>query len=181
MRLIILSGAIASGKTTVGKLLADAYVSKGYPTIFLDLDQEVEKLSPGFEWEQNDLRLHDLALARKILAERTNSAINLHHDVVVAGPFFTREDMNNYTRYLSQGFEIYLFQLMASLKTRSERNLLRDVEDPKKDILKQQVAIEQLKYHIGMNIDANIHPVQIIEEIMRLISHKKGLYVNKVP
>lgn len=176
MRVIIISGAIASGKTTVGKLLADAYTKQGVPTVFLDLDSEVEKLSPGFDWEQNDLKLHDLALARKIIAERTNSAVNLHHDVVVAGPFFTREDIHNYTRYLAHGFEIYFYQLSASLEERHKRNLSRGRENPRRELLVQQVMIEQLRHHLGTNVDANQHPVQIIIEIMRLVAKKHGLH-----
>lgn len=179
MRVIILSGPIASGKTTIGKLLADAFTREGAPTIFLDLDSEVEKLSPGFDWEQEDLKLHDLALARKIIAERTNSAVNLHHDVVVVGPFFTQDDMRNYTRYLSKGFEIYYFQLSAPLDVRHHRNVSRDKGDPKRDILEQQVMIEQLRHHMGTVIDARLHPVQVVEEIMKLVRKNIGLYHEK--
>lgn len=101
-RIIILNGAVSSRKTTIGNLLVDELTKHGEDAIFFDLDDLVEKRSPNFKCDTPEARLKDWLNARKELAEITNKQLREGKTVVVVGPFFTKEEIDGYIKYLTR-------------------------------------------------------------------------------
>jgi adenosyl cobinamide kinase/adenosyl cobinamide phosphate guanylyltransferase len=65
MRVILLNGAIASGKSTLGKAIVQQRRRHHQVATFYDLDDEVRKVNPSLEWKHGEERLRDWLHSRK--------------------------------------------------------------------------------------------------------------------
>src|SRR5690349_16784703 len=109
MNIILLNGAIASGKITIGKAIVKQIREQQRAATFYDLDDETRKLSPKLEWEQEEQRLRDWLRSRKTLALKTTKDIRRGAEVVIAGPFFLKGEITGYTNYIPRDVSLFLY------------------------------------------------------------------------
>lgn len=174
-RVIILNGAVSSGKTTIGKLLVEVLKEQGDDANFFDLDDLVEKRSPEFKWATPGERLKDWLDARKELAKITNQQLEIGKTVVVVGPFFIQEEIEGFTKYLGQNIKTYLYTLIVPLKERLERNRSRKYSNPNEDIATQQREIDNLKNVYGIEINNFRDQQETINSILESVKDNIGL------
>lgn len=173
---IILNGAVSSGKTTIGKLLVDESKKQGDDSIFFDLDDFVEKRSPEFKWDTTDERLKDWLDARKELADITNQQLAKSKTIVVVGSFFTKEEIEGFTKYLTQNTKVYLYNLIVPLEERLKRNRLRKYSNPDEDIAAQQKEIDNITKKFGIEINNFRDQHQTVSNILEFAKDNIGLF-----
>lgn len=177
MEVIILNGAVSSGKTTIGKLLVDELKKHGNDAVFFDLDDLVEKRSPEFKWDTPEERLKDWLNARKELANITNRQLEKGKAVVVVGPFFSKEEIEGFTTYLTQNTQVYLYTLIVPLEERLKRNRSRKYSNPDEDVAIQQKEIDSLKEQHGTEINNFQDQLETVNEILGSINSSLGLFI----
>lgn len=174
MKVIILNGLIASGKTTLGKLLADHFHNHDERAIFYDLDDLVEKRNSNFKWESKDAQTRDWLKARKELADLTNESVKQGNNVVVVGPFFQRDEISGFVKYLNPTSEVYLYTLIIPLDERLRRNSLRKWSNPEEDLKVQQNTYEKLTERFGHDIENIGVEEESLERIINAVNQSLG-------
>ncbi len=173
-KILIINGLIASGKNTIGRLLTEKFTGQNIRAIFYDIDEEVKRLNPQNYWENDQEELTTWLSARKNYAEAAN--IYKGDIVVVAGPFFTRDEIVGYCDYIHPDTQVFLYTLSTTLNTRLERNKYRAVANDPKDILEQEKIFETLSEpQYGELVDNNSDVTTTVDSIMELFSKNQGL------
>ncbi|KKQ66761.1 MAG: hypothetical protein US86_C0003G0004 [Candidatus Daviesbacteria bacterium GW2011_GWA2_38_24] len=174
MRIIILNGAVSSGKTTIGKLLIEKLIHEGKDAVFFDLDDLVEKRSPDFKWDFDENKSRDWLDARKELAELTNQHLHSKRIVVVVGPFFQKEEIEGFIKYVHPEAKIYLYTLTVPLEERLKRNRSRKYSNPDEDIAIQQKEINNLSESYGANINNIRSQLETVDDIVISVENNIG-------
>lgn len=172
--LILINGAIASGKTTVGRTLAVTLTMRGSSTHFVDLDDEVRKLNATMTWTDSKKRTEDWLTARRSVAEEANSA-DESHTIVVSGPLFTKEEINGITRHLTGKRPVYLYNLHAPLDTRIKREFNRESGNTVTDLIHQDKMLKEMENLFGHDI-MNTDDVEVaVKSIFSNLANGIGL------
>lgn len=172
--LILINGAIASGKTTVGRTLAVTLTMKGTTARFVDLDDEAKKLNASLTWKDSARRLEDWLAARRSVALEVNNA-DPSHTVVVSGPLFTKDEINGITRHLSVQRPIYLYNLHAPLDTRIQREFNRESGNTVTDLIHQDNLLKELEDMFGHDVMNGEDVETAVKAILRHLSDGTGL------
>jgi len=173
-KLILINGLIASGKNTIGKELSKKYATIGIKTDFFDLDQEVTRLNPKDYWENDGDRLTTWLNARKNYAIKINQSQK--DTIVMAGPFFTKEEIIRHIQYLDNGIEVFLFTLDTPLEIRLERNKHRRPSNNPQDIINKEKVFQSLKSSTYGQIVNNTFDIDtVLSKIMSLIEDNQGV------
>lgn len=175
MKLILLEGGPASGKTTLGEKLVERFQAQGENSVLLDHDTYVEELCPDWTWPDEALKENDLARARAGHLKDINRYLAKNFVVVATGGLWlTAQDVSEYTSRLEVKTPVYLFHLDAPLDVRKQR-LVRRGPAPRVNLDKDQEvrdAITSRPGHVYRNTAA---PEREAANLMRLISAGAGL------
>lgn len=173
-KVLIINGLIASGKNTIGQLLTQRFNDEHIRAMFYDIDEEVSRLNPKNYWENDQEELSTWLSARKNYAEAANTYKG--DIVVIAGPFFTKDELAGYIDYITDSTQVFLFTLSTTLATRLERNRNRPSPNEPKDILEQEKIFQNLQEPpYGEMVDNNTDSTTTIDTIMELFSKNQGL------
>lgn len=174
MKLILLDGGPASGKSTLGKLLVNDLNAKGNKSILLDLDRYIEKYCPKWIWENPLQKKRDLASARIDFKNDINKFLQKKFDVIVIGErFLTKTDISKYTNSLKISAQIYLYHLSVPFDLRDQRLKNRgphSLIDLEKD-QKTRDAIKLWPGYVYQNINS---PEIDASNLLELIMNKQG-------
>jgi len=152
MQVLLLNGAIASGKTTIGVLLARRLRDAGQETLQIDLDDEVQDFSPTLCWMDEATRRRDWLLAREQAARKSDRALHAGQSVVVVGPFFTGSEISGYVAHVTCRADLFLYSLTVPLAVRVARERSRG-RNTATVLIEQDAAIAALTRRYGAVID----------------------------
>jgi shikimate kinase len=169
MNVILLNGAIASGKTTIGKALVKRIREQPGAATFYDLDDETRKLNPRLEWEQEEQRLRDWLYSRKMLALKTTEDIRKGTEVVIAGPFFLKEEITGYSNYIPRNVSLFLYTLITPLEERIYRDAARAQSNIIADLHRQQEEIDHLPKQYGYEVSNTGTVEEAADTILQLV------------
>jgi chloramphenicol 3-O-phosphotransferase len=167
MHVILLNGAIASGKSTLGRAIVEQRSQYHRAAIFYDVDDEVRKVNPRLEWEHGEERLKDWLHSRKHSALSAAEDLRKGREVVVAGPFFLKEEIIGYIDFIPRDTPLFLYTLVTSFEERVRRDTARTHRNTFSDLCRQQEKIDHLPKQYGYEVQ-NTGPV---EETIRTILH----------
>lgn len=122
MKVILLNGPIASGKTTLGKHLTQKLKSLGNKVVFYDLDDEVERINGNHIFDSDEKKNDVWLQARKNYALKTNEHLSKDELVVMVGPFFQKDEIGGYVSHIVPDVPILLFTLNTPLDLRIKRD-----------------------------------------------------------
>jgi shikimate kinase len=166
MKLILINGLIASGKTTLGTALVQSYSVSGKKASFYDLDDEIERLNGNHEFDTEEKKTEVWHTARKNIAEKIGKE-HIHDDyVVVAGPFYMDDEISGLTDYLPEHITPILFTLDVPLEMRKIRNSQREHPNDVKDLEIQEEVLQQLASIPGIIVENNEDIDKGVKEIM---------------
>jgi len=94
MIVVVISGPIASGKSTVGRAVAVELASRHFDSAVIDLDLVYEMLDPGLGPKSDDDRWKD---ARRLSGKIATGLRGLRSAVVVEGEFATEEQRDDFS------------------------------------------------------------------------------------
>lgn len=175
IKIIILNGGVASGKTTVSKLVVKKLKKGNIDAVFIDLDDAVERLNPEFEWNSDKDRLRDWLSARKTCAIKTINNLKAGKEVIMVGPFLTKEEISGYLRHINLKVNVFLFTLVIPLEVRLKRNNERKFSNPTEDLIMQQKTIDKLLPKVlGQKTTNLTSPKETAEKILEFIGKNKG-------
>lgn len=122
--LIVINGAIASGKSTVAREVAGIAERSGRPSAVIDLDQIWHMVD--HQRPRNGGRARWL-LARRAAAELTDLFFSSGIEVVVVeGPFFTSEERSDFTQHVRTAVHPrYVTLLVSSMNPFAARDRIR--------------------------------------------------------
>jgi len=173
----MINGLIASGKNTIGELLAKHFNDNGTKAEFLDIDKAVEEINPDNVWGNEKETLKIWLEARKNYAERTNQS---DAEVIsVVGPFFSKAEIKGFTDYINDDSELYLYTLDTPLEVRIERNKHRSRSNDPKDITDQEANFQKIKDLMYGGTVKNIGTTEeTISQILEQMENNMG-QINK--
>jgi cytidylate kinase len=176
MRVILINGPIASGKSTIGRHLAMEMKERGIRAVFYDLDEEMMDVNASFKWHNKNEKLHDWIKVRHRVALKTTANLERRMNTIISGPFFIEDEIGGVVRYISHPCEVYIFNLVVPLEERMKRDSLRNHHAiPSEEIVDQQLVIETLEEHYGHDID-NTHSIEhTIHEIFKCVEYGLGM------
>lgn len=174
MKIILLNGLLASGKTTVGELLKERLINSGERVAFIDLDDEVEKIHGSHKFETPDKKKEVWLQARKNIAEVTNSNSVKGVTTIIAGPFFQKDEIDWFTKYLDPKAEVYLYTLIVPLDIRLKRNRQRRWPNPDEGIYSQYQIFKKLNEHFGEYIENTGTTQETVDKILQCIQEGLG-------
>ena len=152
MKLIILNGAVAAGKTTLGKGLTKRLNESGQKSIFYDLDDEVERINGNHVFKNDDHMNKVWLEARRNYSLKTNEHLKNNETVIMVGPFYQKAEIDGFMKYISEKPAVLLFTLNSPLETRLQRNKDRRWSNPEEDLKVQNSKIEQLEEKYGYHL-----------------------------
>ncbi len=175
MKLILIDGGPASGKNTLGKMVADDFIFDGEKSALLDLDTYVEKYCPTWKWDSEQKKESDLAKARTDFINDINKFLQDDFIVLAIGErFLTEDDVIRYTAKLLKKAPTYLYHLSVPFALRQQRlhergpHSLIDLDQDQKD----RDQITSWPGHIYQNINS---PEVDAKELIKLIQKNVGL------
>jgi shikimate kinase len=122
MKLILIDGGPASGKSTLGELLVEKFKKQNEKVVLIDLDTYVEELNPTWMWNDEKIKEDDQRNARINFAKAINISLQNNLDVIAIGErFLTKEDITNTTSKLQASCSIYLYHLSVQFELRKQR------------------------------------------------------------
>lgn len=140
MKLIIIDGGPASGKNTLGVLLAEKFNNLGTKAILLDLDTYVEELNPEWLWENEQIKNMGKLKTRENFAKDIRKYLQDDFTVIVIGErFLTISDLSVFFNKLEIVCQVFLYHLDIPLSLRKQRlhdrgpRSLIDLEKDQKD------------------------------------------------
>jgi shikimate kinase len=168
MRVILLNGAIASGKSTIGKAIVQQRSQHHRAAAFYDLDDEVRKVNSRLKWEHGEERLSDWLHSRKQSALKAAEDLRKGIEVVVAGPFFLKEEIIGYIDFIPRdNTPLFLYTLVTSFEERVRRDAARTCRNTFSDLYRQQEMVAHLPKQYGYEVQ-NTGPV---EETVQMLLH----------
>jgi uridine kinase len=176
---ILLNGAIASGKTTTGRLLERTLREQGHSVCFYDLDEEIQKVNPNMVWSDEKKQLHDWLRMRKHIAEAINHDIQQKKVVVVSGPFFTKPEIKGLIDYIADDISVFLFTLHVSLEQRIAREKIRN-RNAKSVLMDQEQLLAELLEKFGSVVENMNEPKITVMTILQLVAMREGLLERKL-
>lgn len=176
MKIVLLSGPIAAGKTTLGKALAQRLNQKTQDTaVFLDLDDEVERLNGSHKFANPAKKLRTWLKARKNYAQKANEAVVQGKTAIVVGPFFSIKELKAFTGYLQKDIPVLMFNLNVPIEVRLKRNETRVEPNSESGMRWQSNWINHLKSRFGHDFNNDKDINQAVEELVDLLNHDVGL------
>src|SRR3989344_150940 len=173
MKLIIIDGSPASGKTTLGKLLVEELGARGDKARFLDWDDYVEAVNPTWVWDNKQNEERDKGIAGASLANDTDKYLKQNFIVITVGTFLIKRDLIRYLSNLKTNIPVYLYHLNVSLSLRRKRN--HKIEyNPLLDLEKDQRerdAIKKWYGHVYENINS---PKEDAKNLLKLVRNNQG-------
>lgn len=178
MKLILIDGGPASGKSSLGHMLVNAIEKQGQQIILLDLDSYVEKYCPTWKWENEQQKEKDLLKAKTDFINAINQTLESNSSVIAIGDrFMAKGDIAKYTDKMNIKIPVHLFHLMVPLELREQRlhargphsliNLKQDQKD--RDAIKDWPGY----------VYANVNSIeQDAENLLKLIQEGQGLIQN---
>lgn len=175
MKLILLDGGPASGKSTIGKMLVDEFNDSGQKSILLDLDGYVENYCPTWKWDSDQQKESDFAKARADFTLSIDKHLQENFTVFAIGDrFMTKDDVIRYINKLSVKVPVYLYHLSAPFELRQQRlqergpHSLIDLKQDQKD----RDQIKSWPGYVYQNINS---PAADTVELIKLIKNDIGL------
>lgn len=168
--IILVNGGIASGKSTLWQRAPQVLSPILGRVAALDLEELFRMMNPDLVLlDQN--WLHDWLLARQHAALLTDSFLTHGFDaVVIAGPFFTYEEIGAYLTWVHATQPIYHFTLRISREEMKRRIVLRGDTEKTEEWIDSYYSRLQAVYQPWMQIiDADACSP---EAILRRIGHK---------
>lgn len=181
MKLILIDGGPASGKNTLGVLLAQKFNKFGTKAVLLDLDTYVEELNPKWIWENEQIKNTDQQKARENFAKDIKKYLQDDLTVIIIGErFLTISDLSVFFNKLEIVCQVFLYHLDIPLSLRKQRlhdrgpHSLIDLEKDQKD----RDEVKVWPGHIYKNINL---PKEDAINLFKLIQNEKGLIdINKL-
>jgi shikimate kinase len=175
MKLILLDGGPASGKNTLGALLARKLQDHGNKATLLDLDTYVEQLNPTWIWNDKAKEENDQQNARANFAEAIDNYLRQKYIVIAIGErFLTKENIANFIGRLKTSPSVYLYHLSIPFSMRMERLHKRgphSLIDLAKD---QKDRDSNLKWYGYIYKNVNSEEIDA-QNLFKLIQDNKGL------
>lgn len=175
MKLILIDGGPASGKSTLGQMLVERFKKQGENFVLLDLDSYVEKYCPTWKWNSDQQKEGDLLKAREDFTNAINKSLGENFVVIAIGDrFMTKNNIEGYTNKLLKKVPIYLYHLSAPYSLREQRfhergpHSLIDLEKDQKD----RDSVKEWPGYVYQNINS---PEVDAMELQKLIQANKGL------
>lgn len=174
MKLVIITGLMASGKTTIADQLAEELSRSGKKTMFYDLDEFCEAFNPDYKWENDEDKERDLSEARKLLANVTNVTLKHEIDVITVGPFLYKQEIEDYVNNIYKDAEVYLYQLTMPIDLRFQRNKARKWPSKEEDMQLEEDNLSESKVDYSLKVE-NIEDVPtVVNKLIHLIEHSEG-------
>jgi len=178
MKLILIDGGPASGKNTLGQILANNFNKLSEKTILIDLDSYVEKYCPTWIWNDEQQKEADLLKARTDFTNEINKFLRDNFIVIAIGDrFLTHHDVLKYTDKLMDKVPIYLYHLSVPFALRKQRlrsrgpHSLINLEKDQKD----RDGIKNWPGYVYENVNS---PEEDANNMLLLIQQDKGLFQN---
>jgi shikimate kinase len=179
MRVILLNGAIASGKSTLGKAIVQQRRHHHQAATFYDLDDEVRKVNPRLEWKHGEERLRDWLHSRKQSALKAAEDLRKGSEVIVAGPFYLKEEIIGYIDFIPRDTPLFLYTLVTSFEERVRRDAARTHGNTFSDLQRQQEMIAHLPKQYGYEVQ-NTGPVEeTIQTLLHLVDTGIGRFERR--
>jgi predicted kinase len=175
VHLILLTGLIASGKSTIAQALTDRLISQGQNTVCLDLDSIILEMHGSFIWNDEESRSLSWLDARRVASERVNHFVAEGKSVVVSGPFYLEDEILGVTKHLDPGIPTFLFSLFVPLALRLERNQGRSRVSPEEELLSQEAAFLLFESVPGEQIHNHSSEIETVSELLTKLNDSKGL------
>jgi chloramphenicol 3-O-phosphotransferase len=170
---ILLNGAIASGKTTIGKLLADTLANQHTAVTRYDVEELLQETNPMLTWHDANEQLHDWLGARKALAEQANRDLTNGKVIIVSGPFFTRQELKGFLDYLAADAAVFLFTLHVPVEERIAREEIRK-RNSTSVLFDQQALLVELPAPLGSIVENVSTPDMTVMTIGKLLTDNAG-------
>lgn len=178
MRLVLIDGGPASGKSTLGQILVSIFKREGENAVLLDLDTFVERYCPTWTWENEQQKGQDLSKAREDFAKEIDKSLADSLTVIAIGDrFMTEEEVIQYTGKLTKKIPVYLFHLNVPFELREQRlhargpHSLIDLEQDQKD----RDAVKEWPGYVYENA---LSPEEDARILFKLIQQDNGLIQN---
>ncbi len=174
MQIILINGLIASGKTTLGKLLVDEFTKKRIRASFIDIDDEVLQINSNFLWDNVVNKRKDWLKARRSAAIKAN--VNQRQGIitVIAGPFFQRDEISGFVSFLKDDPVTFLFNLHLSLKVRLHRDKKRLHTNDIATLKEQEQSFELLEERYGFDINNQNSTEEALKQIQCALAEDRG-------
>lgn len=142
-RLVLLTGPIASGKTTIARDLAARARSRGVGAASIDMDDLVFMIN-GLDWRT--VTAAHWALARKAAAALIDALFSAGLDfVAVAGPFFGQSERNELIANVRTRASVHVVALNVAL----QQAITRAQADPSRTLSKDPALLAKLEKTIN--------------------------------
>jgi len=175
MKLVLIDGGPASGKNTLGEILVDTFTQLGEKAILLDHDTYVEDLCPDWKWENTQQKELDLFTARQHFTAAIVEQIEKNTVIIAIGVrLFAKQDVEIYTRGISNEAQVYLFHLDVPFTLREERLRNRGPHSLI-NLAQDQADRDTVRFWPGY-VYPNIHsPEEDAQQLFTLIQNSVGL------
>lgn len=174
MKVVIITGLMASGKTTIADQLAEELARSGKKTMFYDLDEFCEAFNPDYKWRNDEEKEIDLSGARKLLADVTNTTLEHQIDVITVGPFLYKDEIETYVKHINQNAKIYLYQLTMPIELRFQRNKARKWPSKEEDMQAEEDNLINSKVDYSLKVE-NIDDIPtVVKKLITRINNSQG-------
>lgn len=142
---LLISGPIGSGKTSVVSLVADQLTDTGSRAKFFDIDSFVNVIDPHDSSKVEAERLLTWQQARRAVAASVLEAYGHGASVaVVAGPFFEESALHEMHVLLGSWCQLYLYDLRVPLEQRIKRVGMRKENSNVGEVISQMTSPSEL-------------------------------------
>lgn len=174
MKLILLEGGPASGKSTLGEMLVTQFRERGEKSVLLDHDTYVEELRPDWTWPDEASKKKDLAIAKEKHIREINRYLAERYTVLATGGVWvTSDDVHEYTVMLAGVVSVHLFHLNVPLNVRKQRFTGRGVA-PQVNMDKDQKQRDRITSWPGHVYENTRTPEKDAANLMDLIDAGTG-------
>jgi thymidylate kinase len=178
MKLILIDGGPASGKSSLGHMLVNAIKKQGEQIILLDLDSYVENYCLTWKWENEEQKVKDLLKAKTDFANAINQSLESSASVIAIGDrFMSKDEVSNYINKLRAKVSVQLFHLNVPFELRKQRlhargpHSLINLEQDQQD----REAVKEWPGYVYANVSSI---EQDTKNLLKLIQEGQGLIQN---
>ncbi len=122
MKLILLEGSPAYGKSTLGEKLVEIFGTQGEKSVLVDHDVYIDDLFPAWIQFSQQRKEKEITKAKnKHLSDINKYLVEGFVVLAIGGIWLTDDDVNKYTSKLAVKSPVFLFHLNAPLEIRKQR------------------------------------------------------------